>query len=68
MLAWLEHYEALWLFILIGGELIVGLYSAWMLHKEFVYDKAWNEEMLERRKERRRKKYEFEQLNTGEGK
>ena len=67
MLAVLEHWEPLWLLIILGGELIVGLYSAYMLHKEYVYDKTFNEEMMERRKERRRKKYEFERLTDGEG-
>lgn len=68
MLDWLTRWEPLWLFIILMGELIVGLYSAWILTVEFYYDKEFNEAMKDARRERRRKKYEFDHLTEGEGK
>ena len=68
MLEWLQRWEPLWLFILLSAELCCGIFTVWVLVLEFYYDKAFNESIRESRKERRRKKYEFENLTNGEGK
>lgn len=70
--AWLGHWEPLWLFILIGFEALIGvpinIATLYILILEFKYDKDFNEAMKASRRERRRKKYEFEQLTEGESK
>jgi hypothetical protein len=66
MLEWLTKWEPLWLFIILTGELVVGLYSAWILTVEYWYDKSFNDAMKAARRDRRRKKYEFENLTDGE--
>lgn len=48
--SFLARWEPLWLFLLIGFEGLVALYSAWILTVEFNYDKEWNERKAARRK------------------
>lgn len=64
---WLEKYEALWLFVLIGGELLMGIYSAVILTMEYFYGLRFNEAIKEARKERRRKKYEVQSAKEAQG-
>lgn len=48
-LAFLEHTEPLWLFILLSGEMWLS-YQIWKMAKiEFQYDKEWNERVAARR-------------------
>ena len=68
--SFLEHWEPTWLFLLIAFEGLVGLYSGYILTIEFWYDKAFNDNIKASRKERRRKRYDFqlpeEKLTEGE--
>lgn len=64
MLASLQHWEPLWLLIILTIEMAAGLYSAWILRVEYHYDKEWNE----RKAARRRRHLDFESLTAGEGK
>lgn len=66
MLEWLTKYEPIWLFVILFGELLVGLYSAWILTVEFWYDKDFNENIRKSRRDKRRKQFEFEKLCIGE--
>lgn len=61
---WLEHWEPLWLFLLIGAEMLIGAASLYVLVREYIYDKEWNE----RKAARRKRHLQFEHLNDGEGK
>lgn len=47
---WLKLNEHIWLFWLIGSELIVGLATLTILVLEYWYDKEWNESKSKRRK------------------
>lgn len=60
----LGKWEPIWLLVILAIEMVAGVYSAWILTVEYNYDREWNE----RRRERRKKKMEFEHLTTGEGK
>lgn len=64
---WLAHWEPTWLFCFIAFESLVGvpvnIYMAYILTKEYWYDKEWNE----RRAARRKKQAQFDSLTAGEG-
>lgn len=66
----LGHWEPLWLFLILTGELFFGVATFVILVKEYWYDKEFNENIKAARKERRRKKYEMtlpeEGLTEGE--
>lgn len=47
---WLKLNEHVWLFWLIGSELVVGLATLTILVLEYWYDKEWNESKSKRRK------------------
>lgn len=47
---WIHANESLWLFWLIGSELIVGLCTFVLLVLEYIYDKQWNETRNRRKK------------------
>jgi hypothetical protein len=47
---WLRLNEHIWLFWLIGSELVVGLATLTILVLEYWYDKEWNESKSKRRK------------------
>ncbi len=66
--AWLGVYEPLWLFLLISAELLVGICTLVILIVEYRYDASFNEQLKAARRESRRKKYDFNILNDGEGK
>lgn len=68
MLEILGKTEPLWLFGILTIEMLAGLYSAWILTVEYWYDKEFNENIKAARRERRRKRYEFESLTDGEAK
>jgi len=50
MNAWIHANESLWLFWLIGSELVVGLCTFVLLVLEYIYDKQWNETRNRRKK------------------
>ncbi len=60
----LAKYEALWLFVLIGLELVCGVVTVAILILEYNYDRMWNE----RKAARRKRHLNFTDLNIGEGK
>jgi|WetSurMetagenome_2_1015567.scaffolds.fasta_scaffold916121_3 hypothetical protein len=35
---WLEHWEPIWLFLILAVEAVVGIFSAYILVKEYKYD------------------------------
>ena len=47
---WIVANESLWLFWLIGSELVVGLCTFVILILEYIYDKEWNETKNKRKK------------------
>jgi len=55
MIEWINANEPLWLFLLIGAELVVGLYTAILLTLEYFYDKSYNEKRNRRKKTTRNK-------------
>lgn len=61
---WLEHWEPLWLMLILSAELIFSVLIWRMARIEFWYDKEWNE----RKAARRKRQHSFESLNQGEGK
>lgn len=66
---WLEHWEPLWLFLVLTYEALIGTATFVILIIEYWYDKQFNENIKEARKERRRKKLlEFDNLTDGESK
>lgn len=36
--SWLEHWEPLWLFLVLTAELLVGLLMVYWMRREFYYD------------------------------
>lgn len=36
--SWLGHWEPLWLFLVLAGELLVGLLMVYWMRREFYYD------------------------------
>lgn len=68
--SFLGHWEPLWLFCILSYEALIGTATFVVLMIEYWYDKQFNENIKNARKERRRKKYEFqlpeEKLTTGE--
>lgn len=62
----LEHWEPLWLFLILGYEAVIGTATLVILLIEYWYDKQFNENIKASRKERRRKKFE-EITNLTEG-
>lgn len=70
MLAWLEHWEPLWLFLILFAELCIGLRNWFTLEKEYKYDKEFNEQYIIPKKRFKEKKKAFtlpeEKLTTGE--
>jgi len=65
---WLGYWEPTWLLVVLLAETFVGLFSALVLLREYFYDLQFNESIKASRKERRRKKYEFQNLCEGESK
>jgi hypothetical protein len=47
---WIKINESLWLFFLIGSELVVGLCTFVLLILEYIYDKEWNENRARKRR------------------
>lgn len=37
-LEWMGKYEPIWLFLILFPEMLAGLYSAWILKREYDYD------------------------------
>lgn len=66
--AWLSRWEPSWLFLILTYEALVGTATFVILVIEYYYDAAFNSNIKAARKERRRKKYEFEHLTDGESK
>ena len=67
----LEHWEPIWLFLILAYEALIGTATFIVLLIEYWYDKKFNDNIKAARKERRRKKYEEyklpeEKLTTGE--
>lgn len=61
--AWLEHWEPLWLFIVLNLELGFSVLIWRMARMEYWYDKEWNE----RKAARRKRQLQFDSLTQGEG-
>lgn len=60
----LSKWEATWLFLVLVGETVFSI-LIWRMSKiEFDYDKEWNE----RKAARRKRQFQFEDLNQGEHK
>jgi hypothetical protein len=62
-LKWLEHWEPLWLLIVLVAELIYSIRIYQMAKIEFEYDREWNE----RKAARRKRQMQFDNLTVGEG-
>jgi len=54
----LEHWEPIWLFLILAYEALIGTATFAVLIIEYWYDKQFNENIKNARKERRRKKFE----------
>lgn len=66
---WITHNEALWLFYVLMAELLVSLYSAFILTVEYFWGRSDTDIKREAvRKKAAREKYKFETLTDGEGK
>jgi hypothetical protein len=65
---WFSKWEPIWLFVILAYEAAVGTLTLVVLLIEYWYDKAFNDNIKAARRERRRKKYEFEHLTEGESK
>lgn len=68
----LEHWEPLWLFLILFGELCIGLRNWFTLEKEYRYDKWFNEQYIVPKKRFKQRKAALmlpeETLTSGEGK
>jgi hypothetical protein len=51
VLEWMGRTEPIWLFLILFPEMIAGIYSAWILKREFDYDEQKD---LEKRQKRTR--------------
>jgi hypothetical protein len=40
ILEWFNKWEPVWLFVVLFPEAVAGIYSAWILTKEYKYDEA----------------------------
>lgn len=49
ILEFMAKYEPIWLFLVLFPELLAGLYSAWILKREFDYDEQKDIEKKQRR-------------------
>lgn len=47
--AWLEHWEPLWLFLVLATETIIGGFSLYILIKEYRYDEQKDLDKKQRR-------------------
>lgn len=66
-----SRWEPIWLFFILAYEALIGTATFVVLMIEYWYDKKFNENIKNARKERRRKKFEEfklpeEKLTTGE--
>lgn len=50
---WIKEYEHLWLFVVLTLELAVSVYSAYMLRKEYDYDKQKDDKRARRKTTRK---------------
>ena len=48
-LDWMNKWEPVWLFLVLFPELLAGLYSAWILKREFDYDENKDLEKKQKR-------------------
>jgi hypothetical protein len=46
---WMSKYESIWLFLILFPEMLAGLYSAWILKREFDYDEQKDIEKKQKR-------------------
>jgi hypothetical protein len=49
ILEWMGKYEPIWLFLILFPEMVAGIYSAWILKKEFEYDENKDLEKKQRK-------------------
>ena len=58
---WMGKWEPIWLFVVLFPEMVAGLYSAWILTKEYKYDE--NKDL--QKKQKRTKTTKKTTTNTG---
>lgn len=49
LIEWMGKYEPIWLFLILFPEMVAGIYSAWILKREFDYDEQKDLEKKQKR-------------------